>query len=34
MVVISSREFTEQLKENVQVDLNKSLIIDKDYSYI
>lgn len=34
MVVISSQEFTEQLKENVQVDLNKSLIIDKDYSYI
>ena len=34
MVVISSQEFTEQLKENVQVDLNNSLIIDKDYSYI
>lgn len=34
MVVISSPEFTEQLKENVQVDLNKSLIIDEDYSYI
>ncbi|OLS01916.1 phospholipase D-like domain-containing protein [Tissierella creatinophila] len=34
MVVISSKEFTQQLKENVQVDLNNSLIVDKDYSYI
>ncbi|HZK44113.1 MAG TPA: phospholipase D family protein [Syntrophomonadaceae bacterium] len=34
MVVISSKEFTRNLKEEIQVELNNSLIVDKDYSYI
>ena len=34
MVVITSKEFTDQLMENVAVDLSKSLKVDKDYSYI
>lgn len=33
MVVISSKEFTEKLKENIQVDLDQSLKIGEDYSY-
>ena len=33
MVVIRSKEFAELLKENIQVDLDKSLKVGKDYSY-
>lgn len=34
MVIIHSKEFADKLKKNVQVDLNKSLRVDEDYSYI
>ena len=34
MVVISSDEFADKLKENIQVDLDNSLEVGKDYSYI
>lgn len=34
MIVIASEDFAEKLKDNIQVDLDKALKIDTDYSYI
>lgn len=34
MVVISSKEFTRLLKETVVMDIDKSLVVDTDYTYI
>lgn len=34
MVIISSKEFTDKLKNNIQVDLDNSLRVDRDYSYV
>lgn len=34
MVIIKSEEFTSKLKKNIQEDLDNSLKVDKDYSYI
>lgn len=34
MLVISSEEFAFKLKENIKEDLNNSLKVDKDYSYV
>lgn len=34
MVIISSEEFADILKGRIQVDLDKSLEVDKDYSYL
>lgn len=34
MVIIESEEFAKELKESIDIDLNKSLKIDKDYSYV
>lgn len=34
MVIIESEEFTDILKDNIQIDLDNSLIVDSDYSYI
>ncbi len=34
MVIISSEDFAEQLKENIELDLDNSLKVDKDYDYI
>lgn len=34
MVVIRSKEFTNKLIEKVQIDLDNSLKVDKDYSYL
>ena len=34
MIVVSSKEFTDKLKKNVQLDLNNSLEVGNDYKYI
>lgn len=34
MVIISSKEFAKKLKNNIEVDLNNSLKVGTDYSYI
>ena len=34
MVIISSEDFAEKLKENIELDLDNSLKVDKDYEYI
>lgn len=34
IVIISGEKFAAKLKDNIQVDLNNSLKVDKDYSYI
>lgn len=34
MIVVSSKEFTDKLKKNVQLDLNNSLVVGNDYKYI
>lgn len=34
MIVVYSEEFTKKLKKNVQLDLDKSLKVGKDYSYV
>lgn len=34
MIVIDSKEFTDKLKKNVQIDLDKSLKVGMDYSYL
>lgn len=34
MVIIYSEEFTKKLKAKIQIDLNNSLKVDKDYNYI
>ena len=34
MVIISSEEFAKKLKAKIQEDLNNSLKVDKNYSYI